>query len=631
MADGRTPNERRLGYPPSLVTMTRRCTAPICGAPNGWLFAQVTRELVDFLNTGGIGPDDVFAMFIDTAGSFPEPSFADAGPGRWLRHFGKYPDRETVQRLIDAQPGTWLDVLRVKDVGPDTFYDMFRLTAVRWVHGLGECLTAFTWPDGRPIEGLYFAVEPGPALPNRTFVRTDGGLPFNVEDGSLFVLPALGEYMVRSARPTGDFPDETTTYKSGDLQASSQSRITVTVRIAEPIQRIGVVPNSLRIDYDAGIAQVSIHPAQSPYLYPAKHRIRASGFPPRRDKNGNVCGQCEKFAFIDQADLENPAIRGVVVDPDRSSVTLTDLPSGRFVVAGYSKKRTIVTTIRDVVLDDDSVIEVAFDKAFDLSRLAADPPERAFLRGDIIQQNQLTTEWCGPFSLAHAFSYWAPHRYNPRANNGKWAGETIRDQGSTWLHIVLGFASLGLVPLGMAIFADDPVPGTLQETLVRGCAQYGFSSQGLSYKSLGKNDALKELKRWIYAGVPVIVTIDEKMDQGAGHWSSEHYKTLVGYDDNAMLRYTDDASAVHTSRGAFYFVNSGIMGETRDDPAVLSPELRETHPDYEQVPIGNDADSYTVFWKKWQTGSIPTFSKSHWCLPVFPVNFERVYRSEPST
>jgi hypothetical protein len=501
---------------------------------------------------------------------------------------------------------------------------MFRVTTVRWVHLFGECLAVFTWPDGLPIERLYFAIDPGPGLPNRTFVRTDGGLPFNIEDGSLFVFPDLGEYTVKSARPTLDFPDETITYKTGDLQASTQSRMTVAVRAVGAIERIGLVPNSLRIDYDTGITQISIHPA--PASYPAKHRIIDTGSPPRRDKNGNVCGKCEKFAFVDQAELENPSIRGAIVDPDISSVTLTDLPSDRYVVAGYSEKRAIVTTIRDVVLEDDTVLEVGFDKAFDLSRLTADPPERALLRGDIVQQNQRKTEWCGPFSLAHAFSYWAPHPYNPRANNGKWAGETIRDQASTWLHIVVGFATLGLSHLALAIFADDPVPGTLQETLVRGCHQYGFSSQGLSYKSLGRNDALKELKRWIYAGVPVIVTVDEKMDQGAGHWTSEHYKTLVGYDDNAPLRYTDDSGAVHTSRGAFYFVNSGIMGETRDDPEILSAELRETHPDYEQVPIGNDADSYTVFWKKWQTGSIPTFSKSHWCLPVFPVNFERVYK-----
>jgi hypothetical protein len=624
MVDTRTPNERRLGYPPGLTTVTRRCTVPICGSPNSFLFEQVTRKLIDFLNTSGIDPDDLFAVFTDTAGSFTKPSFADAGPGRWLRHFGKYPDRRTVQKLIDAKPSTWLDIIRVEDVGPDTFYDMFRLMTVRWVHEFGECLGVFTWPDGLPIAGLYFGVDPGPDLPNLSFVRTDGGLPFNVDDGSLFVFPTFGEYTVRSARPTLDFPDETITYGTSDLEVSSQSLITVIVRIAEPIQRIGVAANSLRIDYDAGIAQVSIHPAQ--LSFPAKHRIIASGFPPRRDKNGNVCGKCEKFAFIDQADLENPAIRGAKVDPDVSSVTLTDLPSDRYVVAGYSEKGTIGTTERDVVLDDDTVLEVGLDKAFDLSRLTKDPPERALLRGDIVQQNQRGTEWCGPFSLAHAFSYWAPHRYNPRANNGRWAGETIRDQASTWLHIVVGFATLGLSHLVIAIFADDPVPGTLQETLVRGCHQYGFSSQGLSYKSLARDEALKELKRWIYAGIPVIVTVDEKMDQGAGHWTSEHYKTLVGYDDNATLRYTDDAGAVHTSRGAFYFTNSGIMGETRDDPDVLSPELRETHPDYEQVPIGNDADSYTVFWKKWQTGSIPTFSKSHWCLPVFPVNFERVYK-----
>lgn len=104
---------------------------------------------------------------------------------------------------------------------------------------------------------------------------------------------------------------------------------------------------------------------------------------------------------------------------------------------------------------------------------------------------------------------------------------------------------------------------------------------------------------------------------------------LVGYDDHAHLRYTDDDGIEHLSDGAFYFQNSGGQGETRDDADTLEPQLRENHPDYEHVPIGNEADSYTVFWEKWKTGGIPTFSDSHWCLPVYPLDFVKAYAPNP--
>jgi hypothetical protein len=47
------------------------------------------------------------------------------------------------------------------------------------------------------------------------------------------------------------------------------------------------------------------------------------------------------------------------------------------------------------------------------------------------------------------------------------------------------------------------------------------------------------------------------------------------------------------------------------------------------VPIGNEADSYAVFWQKWKTGGIPTFSDAHWCLPVYPLDFVKVYSPNP--
>lgn len=618
MSDGRSSEEIKRGYPPSKATMIRRCTAPITGEPNEWLFDQVTQELLDYLNTPGLKRSDLFATFIDTTGSFSAPNLYDAGSGRWLRG----PNAKAAFRLVSAKPSTWLQILRIKDVGPDTFYDMFRVMAVRWVHRFGESLGIFTWPEGSPVDGAYFAIEKGPGMGSTVYVKVDKGIPRDVDSGAVFAFPAPGEFKIATARATVPYPDVTLTYKSADLSASATSVVRLNVGVATPILRIGVNANSLRVFHDPEIEKVSIHAAKN--SYPAKHRVTGSA--QLFDKNGTPCGSCNQFAFIKQEDLEGSAVQTVTTDPEQPSVVFRDLPPDRYVVAGHSSKGIIVTTVRDVLIDDDTVREVGLDHTFDLSRLGENPPPMAFLQGDVIRQHQRDTRWCGPYSLAHAFSYWAPTRFNPREDNGKWAGETIRDAPTTWLHLVLGFATFGLSYVALDLFADDPVPGTLQDTMVRGAHKHGFSSQGLSYKSLGKAEALKQLKRWIYAGVPVIVTIDEKMDKGDGHWSSEHYKTLVGYDDLASLRYTDDNGDVHTSTGAFYFINSGAMGETRSDPEVLSPELRETHADYNRVPIGNDADSYTVFWQKWKTGSIPTFSKSHWCLPVFPVDFRKVYK-----
>lgn len=634
MADMRTLQERERGYPPPEATVIRRCTVPVVGKPHRFLFGQVEEVLVDYLNTPGLRPEDLFASFHDATGSFVRPSLQDTGPGRWLRHFGLHPDNETASKMIDAHPGNWLDILRVPGIGPDTFYDMFAAALVRWIRGFGQALGVYIYADGMPIEKRYLAIVAGAGINATKFVRVVEGLAYDVDSGDPFAFPSIGEYVIASARPSVDYPDETQIYGSMELTASSSSRIRVTVPVAEPVIRIGLASNMLRVFHDPSITAISVHPSKP--SFPAKH---VAG-PKLRDEDGNPISNGQ--GYVAQEELENNPVATAAVDPDSPAVVFHDLPPGRYLVGGRSDTGIIVTTVRDVWVEDDAVVEVGLDHTFDLARLVEDPPPKAFLQGDIVRQDQGGTQWCGPYSLAHAFSYWAPHRFNPRADNGNWVGETVRDRPETWAHAVLGVLALGgIVALTIAwppaglLFAggvftaakliDDPVPGTLQETMVRGCSIFGFSSQGLTYKDYTKADALKALKQWIAAGIPVVVTVDEKMDKGDGHWSSEHYKTLVGYDDNASFRYSDDDGNEHTSTGAFYFANSGGMGENRGDPDVLKPEERETHADYRTVPIGAEADSYTVFYRKWETGSIPTFSKSHWCLPVFPVNFERVY------
>jgi len=599
MVDERTPSEIASNYPPPKSTMVRRCTVPIIGEPDEWLFDEVTAELLTFLNSPGLTREDLFATFRDTAGAFVVPSLRNVGKGRFFRG----PRAKAAKRLVDAKPQSWLEVLRVKDIGPDSYYDMFNMMAVRWVHRFGESLPVFVAADGSPLDGVDLTIQSGPGIASPLGVTVRHGVAIGPATGGVVAFPSIGEYLV----------------------ADSTASIRVNVPVAMAVTRVGVgSANSLRVFHDAEIVALSFHPAKA--SYPAKHAQSQATF----DKSGTPCGSCDKFAFVKQEDLETAPVLTVSTDPEQDSTVVHGLPAGRYVVAGVSDQGIIVTTVRDVVIDLGSVREIGLDHTFDLTRLETDPPPKAFLQGNVVQQRQQQTRWCGLYSLAHAFSYWAPLRYNPMGDNGQWAGEHIKDGWtSTWLHSLLLYASAGIIPAVVSIFTDDPSPGTLQETMTLGARFYGLSYQGYTYDSLGKSEALKQLKRWIYAGVPVIVTVDELMDQGEGHWSSEHYKVLVGYDDDAKLRYTDDNGNEHTSTGAFYFQNSGGQGETRGDPNVLAPDLRENHADYDSVPIGNEADSYTVFWQKWKTGGIPTFSDSLWCLPVYPLDFVKAYSPNP--
>jgi hypothetical protein len=599
MVDERTPAEVAGNYPPRKSTMVRRCTEPIIGEPDEWLFDEVTADLLAFLRSPGLTEEELFAAFRDTAGAFVVPSMHNAGKGRFFRG----PAAKAPKRLVNANPQSWLDVLRVKDIGPDSYYDMFNMMLVRWVHRFGASLAVFVGLDGMPLDGVGITVQAGPGIASAHGLTLRHGVGFDPGTSDVFAFPSVGEYVVL------------------DTTAS----IRVDIPVATAVTRVGIGQgNALRVFHDPEIVEVSVHPASA--MYPAKHKQGQKTY----DKDGAVCGSCDKFAFVKQEDLEKAPVVTVATDPERDHTVVQNLPIGRHVIAGHSDQGIIVTTVRDVVMDHGSLREIGLDHGFDLTRLETDPPRKAFLQGNIVQQRQQDTRWCGLYSLAHAFSYWAPVRYNPMGDNGQWAGEHIKDGWtSTWLHSLLLFGSAGLIPAIVSLFTDDPSPGTLQETMTIGARYCGFSFQGYTYESLGKSEALKQLKQWIHAGVPVILTVDELMDQGDGHWSSEHYKVLVGYDDDAKLRYTDDDGNEHTSTGAFYFQNSGGQGEVRGDPDVLEPSLRENHPDYDEVPIGNEADSYTVLWEKWKTGGIPTFSDSLWCLPIYPLDFVKAYSPNP--
>jgi len=61
MTDERTTQEIARNYPPRKSTMVRRCTSPIIGEPDEWLFDEVTAELLAFLNTPGLTRDVLFS------------------------------------------------------------------------------------------------------------------------------------------------------------------------------------------------------------------------------------------------------------------------------------------------------------------------------------------------------------------------------------------------------------------------------------------------------------------------------------------------------------------------------------------------------------------------------------------
>ena len=344
------------------------------------------------------------------------------------------------------------------------------------------------------------------------------------------------------------------------------------------------------------------------------------------NKRGKTCPNdpddgCKQFAYTDQRRLEGPMERGVTLDPEARSAVILGVPAlppaSYYKVVGYSDDDRICATARDVPLTEFTQVEVDLCHTYDLSRLSEPLPRKAFLRGDIIRQNQRGTGWCGPYSLSLAASYWYPETYGPTKKNGKWFNDNVEDQ--------------------ILIFGDI-VPGTLQSTLLSGAHVLGFSSEGRTafggdtapgVGQIGPGlsaelQALDLLKQWIYAGVPVIVAVDEHMTDGVFHWGKEHYKVLVGYDDDAVLRYEDnDGNVAGEEVGAMYFVNSGAFGagETAQDVADahgVPTSLRETHSDFSKVPVGNDVDSYKAFVGKWRVGGVGGITDDYWYFPMYP-------------
>ncbi len=210
-----------------------------------------------------------------------------------------------------------------------------------------------------------------------------------------------------------------------------------------------------------------------------------------------------------------------------------------------------------------------------------DPPAACHLPGDIPWHGQGQTPHCGPYCLAAAACYWFPHSYHPGADGGAWFAE----------HTPSG-------PGG------SRSPGQLREALrtVDGLRQRGLFTRDGDADNLSRGRALKLLKLWIQAGVPVIVLVKEK------EWSAAinalmvyHWKLLVGYDE-----------------GRFYFLNSGAERE-------IDTRFRQPGVEYEKAPVGNDVDSADHFYEKWNRAGgdlVDAFSDVDRCtfLPVVPMD-----------
>ncbi len=202
-----------------------------------------------------------------------------------------------------------------------------------------------------------------------------------------------------------------------------------------------------------------------------------------------------------------------------------------------------------------------------------DPPARFLLPGDICWHDQGQTNFCGAFSFAAAMNYWRPFTNNPNAKNG-----TFYD----------GQVSKLLIPSG----ARTP------SQIVDAAGKFNMSARDNDAEDLAnrgdRKRALKLLKLWLMAGVPVLILVEEEFNLFSLHW-----KVVVGWDGNRM-----------------FIINSGADNES-------SLDQQEAGVVFDKAPVGNDVDSEAAFFKKWfSTGGdlVDAFSSVDTCtfIPMFP-------------
>lgn len=594
-------------YPPSDTTMTNQCTRYICGAPNRRLYDMVTQELLDYLNQPGLTTEKLFNDFSDTKGSFYNyydslsPDLAGSSDGEWLSwaFAGGWRNMVAAKALVNSSPSSAQEVMQVPQIGPDHYYDMFRHTLRRMINERGVCLPIFRWPLGREPLFIYnqHFVMTKRSTGEKFFVTTKEGIPYALDDDTtFFALPTIGVYTIRLAFPKYDFYNPYQAYQASELVDSAVFRKTVDITPETNCQVVDV--NTGRIHFNTYENWVNKDVKFG--IVRQKDSYSAHKGSPLYNKRGIKCNgdtQCNQFAFRKQEEIENAPIRTVTKPAGRTSLTLYGIPHN------YPEGRLY----KVLVYSDDDIV-VATRAHIELSSSRAERGVRfphyqgigvikragcVYLPGDIIRQYQQTTSNCGTFSIALAASYWEPLKYNPLKRSGKW----VEDEHGDW------------------------PPWTGQGTMNDVIDDLGFSGAGKTVDSEAtRNEGLAILKDLISEGIPVIVNIDEYQDTTPT--TGEHYKVLIGYDDDAVLHYTKKNGDVDSTRGALYFANSGAKGRDEGNPNKfvdgIADSRRENHEDYDNVPIGNDVDSYRAFWHKWKHGGFWPVTDDLWYLAFKP-------------
>ena len=267
-------------------------------------------------------------------------------------------------------------------------------------------------------------------------------------------------------------------------------------------------------------------------------------------------------------------------------------PPGKHAVTSFNEiARTIANTLLSHHTYDGPKVDVlaALDErpsqaTFDrwLKRYGA-PPPRVLLPGDVSWQTQKQTEHCASFSMASAMNYWFP------LQNNYW-----KDNGVKWV------TRIRQLPL-----EQGATPGAV----LSAAAGWNMNASFRCGERLDPDGAVKLVKLWLWAGVPLIVNIVESGPAGAGGaLKNRHFKLMVGYDGDRL-----------------FFQNSGIDWER---PRTLHQEMPVA---LRNAPLGNDVDMRAAFLAKWDAVSEGVaghlITSAGFTLPAR--NFIPVYPKDP--
>jgi hypothetical protein len=275
-------------------------------------------------------------------------------------------------------------------------------------------------------------------------------------------------------------------------------------------------------------------------------------------------GTLSELPGIDEAKilLEHQASGGTLFCGSFNQVV--DTGSNIIVPSHHVYKRDLVQRL--LTLPTDNISPASIDTF-------PDPPPRILLPGDICWHDQGQTNYCGLYSFAGAMNYWRPYESNPL------------EHGAMWYHNYVDYL---LVPYGAR------TPAMIEDA----CNKFDMNGRNCDAEELYENSdrqrAMKLLKLWLWAGVPVLVLVEESYNLLSLHW-----KIIVGYDGNR-----------------FFFCNSG-----GDDEFHLT--RRAAGIDYEHAPIGNDVDTPNALYNKWSDsggGIADALSSVDTCtfIPIIP-------------